>query len=338
MKTNAFFKLIKTTVLTILLVTLSVTTALAYGNINVNREGSISVYFGDNGEGFPDVEFSLYRVARVSADGTFTLTGDFRDYSLRLNDLDSSDWRALAQTLDAYVARDDLEPLRVDETGRNGEVTFSDLSTGLYLIIGERYVDGRESYTPEPMLVALPGQTDSGRLDYSVDVSCKYDNRNRERDKDRDKDRDRDRDRDEEEEEEEEEYEYISLKVQKVWNDYGSEDERPEEIDVYLMRDGVIVDTVTLSRETDWEYSWDRLDAESKWQVIEAEVPEGYTMMVMREGNVFVMSNSRPPKIPEKLPQTGMLWWPVSVLSSVGLILIVIGLIIRSRQGDSDEK
>ena len=34
-----------------------------------------------------------------------------------------------------------------------------------------------------------------------------------------------------------------------------------------------------------------------------------------------------------RLPQTGMLWWPVPVLAAAGLLLIVMGC-IRRRTGD----
>lgn len=44
---------------------------------------------------------------------------------------------------------------------------------------------------------------------------------------------------------------------------------------------------------------------------------------------------SGPPEKPDKLPQTGQLWWPVPVLICLGLACIAVGLIRRRR--DSDE-
>ena len=114
--------------------------------------------------GFP---VSLYRVADISASGAFTLAGDFRSYPVSLENLTSSGWRALAQTLSAYVYRDGIRPLAQQETSRYGEARFSRLSTGLYLLIGEQYRDGSYIYTPEPMLVSLPGKSGE-RWDYQV--------------------------------------------------------------------------------------------------------------------------------------------------------------------------
>ena len=124
------------------------TTAFAYGTIDTGREASLTVYFGRNGNGFSDVEFQVYRVAEVSASAKFTLTGDFADYPVQVNGLDSSGWRALAQTLDGYVARDRLKPLDKEKTDRDGEAVFTGLKPGLYLVTGDRCRKGRYTYIP----------------------------------------------------------------------------------------------------------------------------------------------------------------------------------------------
>ena len=63
--------------------------ALAAGPIDTDRTGSISVYFGEDGAGFSGAEFKLYRVASVSEDCVFTLTGDFARYNVAVNDLNA---------------------------------------------------------------------------------------------------------------------------------------------------------------------------------------------------------------------------------------------------------
>ena len=124
----------------------------------------------ENGIGFPEVAFSIYRVAGISADGIYTLAGDFEQYPVSLEDLDASGWRAVAQTLDAYAARDGITPLVTQETGPDGYFQLTGLSTGLYLVTGGQYVDGGVVYTPEPMLVSIPGLAADGAWDYSVET------------------------------------------------------------------------------------------------------------------------------------------------------------------------
>ena len=173
-------------------------TAFASENIEAGREGSLSVHFGENEIGFSEVAFSIYRVADISEDGTYTLTGDFAQYPVRMENLDSSGWRALAQTLDAYAARDEIASLMTRQTGPDGSFQISGLSTGLYLISGGQYMDGDIVYTPEPMLVSIPGLAADGGWNYSVEVSCKFN-------------------------QEDTEDSSLSLKVQKVWKDDGNE-------------------------------------------------------------------------------------------------------------------
>ena len=117
----------------------------------------------------------MYRAAEVSAGAEFTLTGDFAEYPVKVNGLDSSGWRALAQTLDGYAARDGLNPLRTVETGKDGRAVFDHLDTGLYLVTGSRYRQGRYTYTPEPFLIALPALDEADAWVYDTVVSCKYD-------------------------------------------------------------------------------------------------------------------------------------------------------------------
>lgn len=284
---------------------------LAAGHIDTDRESSLRVYFGEDGTGFPGVSFSIHRAADVSEFGVYTLTGDFAKYPVSLEDLDSTGWRALAQTLAAYTARDELPPFQTKATGQDGECCFSGLTAGLYLVIGERYTAENAVYTPEPMLISLPSLTVKDEWLYDAEVSCKFDS--------------------------ETILTFVERKVQKVWKDDGEEDKRPKQISVQLLENGTVVDTVLLSKENNWEYIWNNLDGGSRWQVTEAEVPDGYTVAITQEGTVFIMTNTRPSE-PPKLPQTGMLWRPVPALVCGGLLLIVAGLVVRRRQGDGHEK
>ena len=257
--------------------------------------------------------FSLYRVASLTEEEDDALTGDFAQYPVSLEDLDSSGLRSLAQTLDAYVARDTLTPLLSQKTGEDGMVSFEGLSPGLYLVLGESYTQDNTVYTPSPMLFYLPGQGEDGGWEYEVTASCKFDR-------------------------EEITDTTVSRKVQKVWKDSGNQSKRPEMVFVQLLENGAVVDTVALSEENNWEYTWEGLDASSRWQVAETNVPDGYTVTVTQEGTLFVVTNTYPGKTPPKLPQTGLLWWPVPLLACAGLALVIAGAAARRRGRGSHEK
>lgn len=175
-----------------------------------------------------------------------------------------------------------------------------------------------------------------------------------------------------EKDEERDEPAYVSRKVLKVWNDEGHENVRPTEITVQLLKDGEVHSTQTLNAQNSWRYTWEQLDASSRWLVVENE-PEHYTVSISQEGITFRLENrwkpaptptpvppgeetptptpeptptptpkptSKPtptptPK-PPTLPQTGQMWWPVPVLLCAGLMLIVIGL-LRRRSAEYEE-
>ena len=259
------------------------------------------------------MEFSLYPVAALTEEGEYALTDDFAQYPVSLEDLDSSGLRSLAQTLDAYVARDTLTPLLSQKTGEDGRVSFDGLSPGLYLVLGESYTQDNTVYTPSPMLFYLPGQGEDGGWEYEVTASCKFD-------------------------QEETTDATVFRKVQKVWKDSGNQSKRPEMVFVQLLENGAVVDTVALSEENNWEYTWEGLDASSRWQVAETSVPDGYTVTVTQEGTLFVVTNTYPGKTPPKLPQTGLLWWPVPLLACAGLVLVIAGAAARRRGRGSHEK
>lgn len=303
MKLKKYFKHTLLLVLLLACVLCIDTRVLAYGRIDVDRGGTLSVFFGEGEEGFTGVEFRLYRVADVSDAVRYTLTGAFEDYPVSLDDLDSSGWRALAETLSAYAARDGIAPDGTAVTDQTGYADFGSLETGLYLVEGDAYEADGYTYWPEAGLVSLPSLDEKTDVwNYDVSVTCKY-------------------------EKIQDPPVPVSRKVMKVWED-GDGTARPDEISVQLLRDGVVADTVTLNKENNWQYAWTELDGTRNWQVAEAQVPEGYTVSVSQEGTVFIMTNTlqgAPPEEGEKLPQTGVLWWPVPLLAGAGIILFLIG-------------
>ena len=98
--------------------------ALAAGLIETNRPVTLTVRFFHDKAPVSGAPFSLYRVADVSAYGEFTLTGDFKDDPVRLDDRSSDGWRALAETLRAFVLRDSRKPLAPSPAASRCHVVF----------------------------------------------------------------------------------------------------------------------------------------------------------------------------------------------------------------------
>lgn len=121
--------------------------------------------------------------------------------------------------------------------------------------------------------------------------------------------------------------------VQKTWDDKGYESKRPKSITVYLMKNGEKYESQTLSSSNGWKYTWDELPAqddngkEIKWTIEEADI-SGYVANYVNMGDNVLITNS---VVKPTLPQTGVLWWPVPVLVAVGLLMLILGKILKGR-------
>ena len=343
--------------LTITLLTLAVIVgslavgASAYEWLDTTDPVTLEVCFIHGEETIPGAEFSLYRVADIAADATFTLAGDFAGYPVSLVNLDTAGWRALAGTLAGYAHVDGLVPIAVGTTDENGVLDFGSLSQGMYLVIGKSVTIGQYTYTAEPFLISLPDADEFGVWVYDVTAvpksSVYYDDG-------------------------ESGENVISRKVLKVWTNETETSVHPEEITVYLLQDGEIYDTVTLNDLNSWRYTWKELGERHQWTVVEEPV-EGYTVSVSLEGATFVITNraqdvpidpvepdpgpdepgpdnpdpddpkdiddptdaDRPGESEENLAQTGVLWWPVPALAAAGLVLVCIGILVRRREHEN---
>ena len=224
-------------------------------------------------EGFP---FRLYYVASVNAQGTFTPAGSFQNYPVKLNGLTTQQFADLARTLDAYAGQDGLPPLKTGRTGSTGSLFFDGLKTGLYLVGGSAAVLDGKSIALQPFLVSLPSLDGNGDWAYKLIIAPKFTGTPVP-----------------------ETPETGSYRVLKVWQG-DVEEFRPEQIIVRLLQDGVVYDTVTLTKENAWRHSWENLPKYSRdghlisWQLTE-EVPAHYTVRLCQEGDTFLLENTYEP-------------------------------------------
>lgn len=86
------------------------------------------------------------------------------------------------------------------------------------------------------------------------------------------------------------EFSYIDVRVSKVW--YGADVTHPTSVKIVLYRDGVEYDTVTLSADNNWTYTWKELTDEFRWTVDEPSVPSGYVKHIRRNEYNFTVYNT----------------------------------------------
>ncbi len=300
--------------------------ALAEQDVDAQRDVTLGIFFKGEDGGLVDAQIDIFQIAELNVSGELVLTDEFEAYGISLEDQSDADWRTLGSTLEGYVLRDKIAPTDSGKTDRNGFLRFPNqsgkLKQGLYLMLSARHEQGGYAYDPKPIIVQLPARSaDQTEWVYDVIVNAKFDSRPQTGDS-------------------------VTRKVLKVWDDKGYEHKRPEEIEVQLLRNGEVYDTVTLNARNSWRYTWNDLDGQYRWLVVEKE-PGDYTVSSVQEGITFVITNEytkvepTPTPTPEpdepKLPQTGQAWWPVPMLISGGLLMIIIGLLVK-RQGAAHEE
>lgn len=320
MKSKELLQRIITSLMCLLLVVSCIpATVFARTNINTAQKTSLNIQYLYEGTAVSNANFSLYKVADMSADAVFTLTSDFSGYAVELNKLDSTGWREMAETLSAYASRDKIQPVKSGKTDAAGQLIFSDLQVGLYLMIGDDIQQNGYTYSTPAQLLTLPNLNASEAWEYDVVLIPKM--------------------------------ERIpipvepttSRKVIKVWNDDGYKKKRPEEVTIELLQDGDVYDTVTLSSDNNWRHTWKELPEGHKYQVVEQDVPDEYKVKITRDGKTFTVKNTykKPaastPKPGPKLPQTGMLWWPVPLLAAAGFMMFILGWVLKRRPGANHE-
>jgi hypothetical protein len=279
----------------------------------------------------------VYRIADVDEYGALTPDEDFANSGVSFIAASyasgGDNWSARAVTLETYILDQNnqgrpIAPDGIAYTDANGVAKFEGLKVGLYLVVGDsKTLEDGTIVTPNASVVSLPYYDEDGEWEYNREVEPKNDIDTPSQTF----------------------LETIDIAVVKVWDDEGHESARPSEVSVVLYKDGVYFDVVVLNADNNWRYKWYGLDETARWQLIERDVPEGYTMTSVLDEGLFTVTNTydtpdepepTPTPTPEEpstptaesvtetLPQTGQLWWPVSMLSIAGVGVFAIGWFI----------
>lgn len=291
-----------------LIISLSVFIGLFSFTAFAEENQYMHIIYADNENPLSDAHFSLYYLG-TDNNGALQPDGAFASYRCDFDISGAEERKLLAFTLEAYVLRDDITALYEGATDENGFADFGGalLPEGVYLLTGEKHCQYDKTYEAQPVIMTLPfGEANT------VVIKPKYESA------------------------EKTEGEATTLRVMKVWQDNASSD-RPGEIEVQLLKDGEIFDSVKLNDGNFWEYTWTNLDALSHWRVTEKDVDDNYNVRISLTDNTFLITNikesdeeeSTEPdseKEPE-IPDTGMLMWPIPYLALAGLLIFIIGFV-----------
>ena len=267
---------------------------------------TLTLCYGYDGTAFADVSVRLYRIAEVSADFQYTLTTPFAPSGLILNGVRTNgEWNVIRSTLETLILADGIEPNAAATTDEAGLAHFDGLPTGLYLALVDPIHGDSQDYLFDSALIALPGLGQDGLWQYEVAVTAKGaplppiepD-------------------------------EELQLKVLKLWKGDEGQSTRPESIQVEIFQDNTLYETVTLSADTGWAYTWTVKNDGASWHVVERNVPAGYTMTVEDRGNSFLITNTfdGPPIRPPQTGDTANILLYIVLMTISGSMLIILGI------------
>lgn len=233
--------------------------------LSLDKKGSISITCLDREtkQSVAGAVFRLYRIADAFVENdslNYRYTDDFASSGMEMGNFSDA---YLPIHLMAYALLNDVQHIE-KISAADGKVIFSDLAAGAYLVVpmgaGEGYL------RPSPFIVLVPMQdTALNQWVYDIDASPKV-----EADKDSSGEKT-----------------YISVK--KLWQGTGK---HPDSIKVTLLKDGIAIETVMLSAENNWYHRWDDLEKKHSWSVVEADVPEGYTVSYDISQMTVIITNS----------------------------------------------
>ena len=276
--------------------------------IATDKECTLTICYSYGEKVFPDQIVKLYKVADVSANFQYTLTSSFAASGLILNGVQSNgEWKVIRSTLEAYILANNIAPTLTTTTDELGQACFTQLTPGLYLASAMSVVQDDLTCFFDSALTALPGLGTDGLWQYRVAVAAKPEILPPT-----------------------EPDEEIQFKVLKLWKGDEGRTDRPQNIEVEIFRDGVRIETVVLSEDNHWSYSWTVMADGASWKAVEQNVPSGYTMTLEQRENTFVLTNARSDQPKPLPPQTGdtsnILLYTVLMYVS-GTMLIILGIV-----------
>lgn len=278
--------------------------------VPMEKNGSLVIEYKSDDMPISGAEFQIYKVADMMQEGSLSVSKEYAEFSEELKNADDAALQELAEAVSIFSEEQQIAPFETAISSENGYVALPEqqpMTAGLYLITGDSVEIGNNMYTPKSFFVLLPSKGTDGEWVYDLRVQPKFDVKTK----------------------------TSEVSVVKIWKDDGYESKRPAQVKVQLMRGDAVVETVVLNKENNWKYNWKDLEAAYDWNVKETNISTDYEMSVECKNFTYYITNTYVGETvtpDDKLPQTGVLWWPVPVLAFFGIIFFFVGWMMRQKK------
>jgi len=276
----------------LMLIGISEVSATTNDNIvDFSKKGSINIVLSEINDNLKvsGASITIYKIAdAVSSDNNlaFDYIDDLEEYETMIND------GIITDEMVKIIEESELVNYS-GVTNNLGELEFTDLDLGLYLVMQTNQVEGFSKI--DPFLVYIPKVIENKWV-YDVEALPKVDI-----------------------------IRLFDLGVEKVWN-VSTDIETPKEVIIELLKGNEVIDTVILSEDNNWSYIWKQIELSDDYSVNEKDVPGGYTVTYKKDGNKFIVTNTK------SLVQTGRSIFVVPMVAILGLMFIVVGIFLEKRK------
>lgn len=295
-------KRIKIILLSILMLYSTNIYALEGNTIDFNSKGSIEITLNEktDNEKIEGAEILLYKVADAKSENhnlMFEYIDELKSCNASLNDLET---KSKSEEIEKCI-NENIKSLK-QITDINGTVKYHDLDLGLYLVKQNNIVEGFSKI--DSFLVMIPKIVNNKWI-YDIKSTPKTDI-----------------------------IRVIDINVKKVWNTSTSNTndsiKLPRSIEVELLLNDKVIDTVKLSKDNNWSYTWEDLAKSEEYTIKEINVPKGYTPSYQKDNNTFIVTNT------STLVQTGQMLWIVMLLIITGITFIIISIIYDRKTNEQN--
>lgn len=283
--------------------------AYATESTQVESTCSLTLQYCREGVYYSELEVCTYRVADVFADGSYVISGELEYYPIQTGTIASqTHLHNLAYTLSSYYVAEGYPATYVGITDENGMVTFEDLEPGMYLTLPVQWKSEAEIITFEGILSVVAQLQPDGTEQTTVTA---YPESSRHVPT----------------------YEPMYYKVVGQWKDSGYTQNRQENINIEIYRNGELFGSGFLRQENNWVYQWEAIDDGALWVVIERTMPSQYSFSLEQKDQTFVITNVYDAQLDMLEHGKMLILWPILAgVCGVGVILIIVGLCLRKRR------
>ena len=285
----------------LVLFTFSMAISVYGAPLDPNGPASLTLRYQKDGKTFPNLKIGVFRVAEAFPDGTFAPVEPFSSWPVNIHGITSqAQWNLVAETLCAYIMAYQVQPDREATTDEQGTACFTDLKTGLYFVHEVVAENDSGTYLFNQFLVYVPTPQPDGTFLYDVEAIPKCNN-------------------------------FVpktEYTVNKLWQDGGNQENRPKEVTVDIYRDGTLQESVILSAENGWSYTWKVSGGDTgKWTVAERTVQPPYKVKIQQNGSTFSIINTwqNEPDPPKTGDTFAPMPWILAMCLS-GMMLLVLSL------------